>query len=116
MLSQVYLLIQPKTPESRKKRKTGYLPKGTLKQIVIRFLSGCGESTHIEIAHNGKVIYPTSPDDVLDVKEVVMLHPDSYKLEDETNLFTLEGYNEHSKEPSRIKVDFAVWADREVVG
>ena len=106
MLVQTFLLIPPSTSEGEKVGSTILLPKGKVKELVIRFLSGCGDLTHFSVKCNSHFFYRTSPEEVLNVKGLVRLDLKDYELTSELNPVRLEGYNEDEKAISRLKVDF----------
>ena len=108
MLSQFYFLIPPRTTAKTKVSQTVLLAKGTLKQIIVRFLSGCGKKTCLSIHHNGKVLYRSSFKNPLTTRGFIEIDLDDYALPLEFNQVELRGYSKDKDQVSRVKVDFGI--------
>lgn len=111
MLVQLYFLIPPNTSKSEKVKSTILIPKGKVKEIVVRFLSGVGDLTHFSITSNSHCFYHDSPKEGLNVKRLIRLDAKDYDLPFEVNPIRLEGYNDDSKRKAILKVDFALVPD-----
>ena len=111
MLNQFYFLIPPRTTSKTKVTQTVLLGKGSLRQIIVRFLSGCGEKTRFSIRHNGKVLYRSSAKNPLSVRGHIEIDFDDYALPLEFNSVELRGYSKDKDQPSRVKLDFGVLPD-----
>ena len=111
MVNQFYFLIPPRTTSKTKVTQTVLLGKGSLRQIIVRFLSGCGPKTYLSICHKGKVLYRSSTKKPLSVRGHIEIDFDDYDLPLEFNSVELRGYCKHKDQPSRLKLDFGVLPD-----
>lgn len=116
MLRQFYFVIPPRTTAKTKVIQTLIFPKGTLKLITIRFLSGCGEKTWLSIHHNGKALYRSTSKKPLSVKGYIEVAFDAHSLPLEFNAVELRGYSKDKEQVSRVKMDFEILPETLVEG
>lgn len=113
MLITVPFNLQQHHTEDNPNRLSGNLPKGYLKAIHVRVLTGLPQNVSLVVLCHGMAVYRTAPKTGLGDDRLVQLLTESVPLPQVDNPCVLMGFNRKPDGLTRLSVEFTLQIDPE---